>query len=136
MLFTQCFSRAAASIAVCAFISVQLPAGAEVSVAANQNALDTREAAQAVLNKAPLIAQSAVGSEVGELAVASAGTTTGKKTKDELPITDSLWGNLILDMAYQRDPELRKLYKRFGLVNIGTMAAIAGIAGGTFAQVK
>ena len=50
-------------------------------------------------------------------------------------ITDSLWGNLILEMAYQRDPEIKKIAKRLNLVNFGTMTAITGVAaGGTLAQ--
>ncbi len=80
----------------------------------------------------PLIAQATTGAEVAN--VAAVDSVVGKKQKFELLITDSLWGNLILDMAYQRDPQIRKIYKRFGLVNMGTMAAVAGIAGGTLAQ--
>ncbi len=78
------------------------------------------------------IAQATTGAEVANLAAVD--SVVSKKPKNELLITDSLWGNLILDMAYQRDPQLRKIFKRFGLVNMGTMAAIAGIAGGTLAQ--
>lgn len=79
-----------------------------------------------------LIAQAGTAADVAN--IAAVGSVVTKKQKYELLITDSLWGNLILDMAYQRDPQLRKLYKEFGIVNIGTMAAIAGIAGGTLAQ--
>ena len=85
------------------------------------------------INKSSLlIAQANTGAEVADIAAVD--STIGKKPKFELLITDSLWGNLILDMAYQRDSQLRKIYKRFGLVNMGTMAAVAGIAGGTLAQ--
>jgi hypothetical protein len=39
-----------------------------------------------------------------------------------------------LDLAYQRDPKLKKYAKRLNLVNLGTIGAITGIAGGTLAQ--
>jgi hypothetical protein len=67
-------------------------------------------------------------------AVAAVAATTGKKHKGELLITDSLWGNLILDLAYQRDDKLHSLGKQLGLVNFGTILGITGIAGGTLAQ--
>jgi len=59
---------------------------------------------------------------------------TGKERKDRSPLTDSLWGNLILELAYQRDPELQKISKKLNLVGLGTLGAIGGIAGGTLAQ--
>ena len=80
----------------------------------------------------PVHAQASTGAEVANIAAVD--SVVSKKQKTELLITDSLWGNLILDMAYQRDPQLKKIFKRFGLVNMGTMAAVAGIAGGTLAQ--
>ncbi len=140
MLCTQYyFSRAAASIALCFFVAFQLPAGAEVSpeIPPAAPVADGQPiTADHIDTGAQLIAQaggSAVtGSGIGNIVAAS--SFAGPKLKGELLITDSLWGNLILDLAYQRDPELRKLYKRFGLVNLGTMAAVAGIAGGTVAQ--
>jgi hypothetical protein len=83
----------------------------------------------------PIVAQANGANTASEVAdVAVVGAYSGKKKKYELLITDSLWGNLILDMAYQRDPELRKIAKRLNIVNFGTMAAITGIAGGTLAQ--
>jgi hypothetical protein len=82
-----------------------------------------------------IIAQANAADTASEVAdVAVVGAYSGKKQKNELLITDSLWGNLILDMAYQRDPQLRKIAKRLNIVNFGTMAAITGIAGGTLAQ--
>ena len=79
-----------------------------------------------------LVAQAGTAAEVAD--VAAAGAVIGKKQKNEPLITDSLWGNLILDMAYQRDPEIKKLMKRLNLVNLGTMATITAVAGGTLAQ--
>lgn len=58
----------------------------------------------------------------------------GSKKKDKSLLTDSLWGNLILEMAYQRDKGLQKLARRMNIVNYGTMASIGAIAGGTLAQ--
>ncbi len=80
----------------------------------------------------PLIAQAGTAAEVAD--IAAVGGVLGKKQKNEPLITDSLWGNLILDMAYQRDAEIKKLMKQLNLVNIGTMGAISAIAAGTLAQ--
>lgn len=83
----------------------------------------------------PLATKDTVIAQAGNIsAIAAAGSTTGKKSKRELLITDSLWGNLILDLAYQRDDRLHALAKQMGFVNAGTTFAIAGIAGGTLAQ--
>jgi hypothetical protein len=60
------------------------------------------------------------------------GSASQKKNKSLL--TDSLWGNLILELAYQRDKEMAKLGKRMNLVNLGTNASIGAIAVGTLGQ--
>jgi hypothetical protein len=78
------------------------------------------------------IAQAGTAAEVAD--IAAVGAVIGKKQKNEPLITDSLWGNLVLDMAYQRDAEIKKLVKRLNLVNLGTMGTIAAVAGGTLAQ--
>jgi len=82
----------------------------------------------------PVFAQLSPGLGAETADVAAVGALTGKSSKGELLITDSLWGNLILDLAYQRDPLLRKYSKRMNLVNLGTTATVTGIAGGTLAQ--
>src|ERR1700722_17088778 len=46
---------------------------------------------------------------------------TNSKNKDQSLLTDSLWGNLILEMAYQRDKELQKLAKRMNIMSLGTL---------------
>jgi hypothetical protein len=84
--------------------------------------------------KPTLIAQASCatcGTELNALSLME-GTTT--KHKDKSILTDSLWGNLILEMAYQRDKGLQKLAKRMNLVNFATMASIGTIATGTLAQ--
>ena len=82
----------------------------------------------------PVLAQLSPGLGAETADVAAVGALTGKQAKGELLITDSLWGNLILDLAYQRDPQLRKYAKGMNLINMGTTAAVTGIAGGTLAQ--
>ena len=49
-------------------------------------------------------------------------------------LTDSIWGNMILKMAYQRDPEIQKIAGRLKILNFGTYNALTAIAGGTLAQ--
>ena len=47
---------------------------------------------------------------------------------------DSLFGNWLLSMAYQRDDYLQKLAKRLGFVNTLTMLSLAGVTGLGLAQ--
>ncbi len=49
-------------------------------------------------------------------------------------LTESIWGNIILKLAYQRDPELQKLSKKLNISNIASVNALACIAGGTIGQ--
>jgi hypothetical protein len=49
-------------------------------------------------------------------------------------LTDSIWGNIILKMAFQRDPEIQKLARRLNIANFGTYNALTTIAGATMAQ--
>lgn len=59
--------------------------------------------------------------------------TTAKKRNAEI-VSESLWGNLILSMAYQRDPELQKLTKRQGVANLVTLGSVGAISGLSLAQ--
>lgn len=53
---------------------------------------------------------------------------------DSSVLSESIWGNIILKMAYQRDPELTKMSRRLGTANGASMNALLGVAGGTLAQ--
>jgi hypothetical protein len=121
-----------------ALFAVQYPVGAEVNVDTSSSYSKTGEVAVITdrsEKKEQIIAQASPSSTASQISgVAVAGVIAGKKQKNELLITDSLWGNLILDLAYQRDRQLKKLAKRLNLVNLGTTAAVTGIAGGTLAQ--
>jgi hypothetical protein len=144
MLFTQSISRTLAIIAICTFITTQLPTFAESTAYANKNSFSTGKAAQAVLDSArhPKVSQvenstllaSCGGCNTSDLCAVGAMGTTMKRKKDSSVLSDSLWGNLILEMAVQRDREIKSLTKKMNIVNVGTMAAILGIAGGSLAQ--
>jgi hypothetical protein len=69
-------------------------------------------------------------SEVCPIAMMETESTGGKASS----LTDSIWGNIILKMAFQRDPEIQKLARRLNIANVGTYDALATIAGGTLAQ--
>jgi hypothetical protein len=84
--------------------------------------------------KPVLIAQAACATCGTQLNAISLMEGSVSKRKDKSILTDSLWGNLILEMAYQRDKGLQKLAKRMNLVNFATMASIGTIATGTLAQ--
>ena len=49
-------------------------------------------------------------------------------------LSNSIWGNIILKMVYERDPELQKLRRMTKGVNIGTAGTLAAAASGTLAQ--
>ncbi len=59
-------------------------------------------------------------------------TVSGQVSKQSH--SDSLWGHMLLDMAYHRDPELQAIAKRVGIVNGITNLSIMGIAGLGLAQ--
>jgi hypothetical protein len=54
--------------------------------------------------------------------------------KNKSSLSDSIWGNIILKMAYQRDPELQKLRKHIRGVNDITAGTVGTAVGGTLAQ--
>jgi hypothetical protein len=49
-------------------------------------------------------------------------------------LSNSIWGNMILKMAYAKDPELQKLAKKSNLSNDCTTGIFAGVAAGTIGQ--
>jgi hypothetical protein len=59
---------------------------------------------------------------------------TTDKNKNGSALTDSIWGNIILKMAYGRDEQLRKLAKKLNITNATSDTAIAAFAGGTLGQ--
>lgn len=52
----------------------------------------------------------------------------------EAEVSDSLWGNMLLSMAYRRDAELKRVVKKMGLSNNLFLASIAGVSGLGLAQ--
>lgn len=134
--------RLAKSVSVVAVIAILITAFSNLSAAAESG----------VVSGAPNISGSSasaveMSSERPPVAIASAGCTscganlnaisliaTASKKKNESVLTDSLWGNLILELAYQRDKELKTLSKRMNLVSLGTLGAIGAISAGTLAQ--
>lgn len=60
------------------------------------------------------------------------GVLNGRVSKKSY--SDSLWGNMLLGMAYARDPELQKLERRLGQVNTLTMLSVFGVSGLSLAQ--
>lgn len=136
MLFTQLVRKSAATAAVFATLISGMPANAEGSSGssfAKDPPVQARAGRRA--DKPILIAQAACascGAEALDPIVLMAADK--HKGNSASVLTDSLWGNLILELAYQRDPELQKIARRLKLVNLGTTLAISGIAGGTLAQ--
>jgi hypothetical protein len=137
MLFPQSVSRLLASFAVVCSVNLQWAAVAQGS-ATTYRIPSAAQVAQEPTNQKQskvLLASACPACGAPELATIALAvdSTTGKGKKKSL-LTDSLWGNLILELAYDRDPELSKLAKRVRLLNGATTASVFGIAGGTLAQ--
>ncbi|MBS1993500.1 MAG: hypothetical protein JSS83_23455 [Cyanobacteria bacterium SZAS LIN-3] len=49
-------------------------------------------------------------------------------------LSESIWGNIILKMAYARDPEILRLNSKLKKFNLGYSTSLAGIAAGTMGQ--
>jgi len=134
VLYTQFASRVLAVVAILGIVNLQFAAFAEEAISAPEaprRTIDRKAGKQQ--NDELLLASNACascGAQLLPLAVAG----VGKAGKNKSFLTDSLWGNLILELAYDRDPELSKLAKRARLMNFGTAASVFGIAGGTLAQ--
>jgi len=59
---------------------------------------------------------------------------TESSTKSKGLLTESIWGNIILKMAYQRDPVIRKLLGHQKDVDLMTATAFNSAVSGTLAQ--
>jgi hypothetical protein len=57
-----------------------------------------------------------------------------ESSKNRSSLSESIWGNIILKMAYQRDPELQKLRGHVRGMNDVTSGAVGTAVGGTLAQ--
>ncbi len=65
----------------------------------------------------------------GAATVAPLLNTVSGRVQKATVVTDSLYGTMLLTMAYQRDEELQKLVRCSGRVNAMTMVGVAGISG-------
>ncbi len=53
---------------------------------------------------------------------------------DRSLLSNSIWGNIILKMAYARDPEVLRLANKLKITNLGSTSGLMCVAGGTAAQ--
>lgn len=138
MLLPQSVAKLLAVVAGLSIINLQCAALAAQSGASAERievSAPVETTSVTAPNKPILIASTCASCGAAELnaAVAQVGTTTAKP-KSTSVLTDSLWGNLILELAYERDPLLKKYTKSVRRMNLGTTASVLGIAGGTLAQ--
>ena len=136
MLFTQAITRVVTAVAVLTCFTFELPAVAEsiAEIIQTPGQIGLVQPSTSNTRKPLLIAQAATCASCGADLDPIVLLETLKSPKEASVLTDSLWGNLILELAYQRDPELQKISKKLNLLSIGTMGAIGGIAAGTLAQ--
>jgi hypothetical protein len=139
MSFTQCRLRLIAGLVLWAIIFTGLPIRAMSTDQSGPSALAAGAQTRGTIaklkeDKHVLIAQANCATCGAELLPAVLLASGLKEQGSQSLLTDSLWGNLILELAYDRDPELSRLGKNVRLMNFGTTASVFGIAGGTLAQ--
>src|SRR5580700_5523244 len=49
-------------------------------------------------------------------------------------LSNSIWGNIILKLAYKRDEKLQKLAKKLNMVSLGTVNSFLLVSGDTLGQ--
>jgi hypothetical protein len=133
MLRAQLFPRLVASLAAFAVIGNTVPAFAETAVIQTTYYETRPSIEQQIRNGKLLLANHGGESSSASLgAVDILGTQPGGGPSEAM--SDSLWGNLILQMAYARDRELGRSAKKLKITDNLTLASIYGISGVSLAQ--
>ncbi len=131
MLHTQFDSRLVASLVAISFAGGTFPACAEPTPTQSARCEARKDIGCQVNEGKLLIANHGCASpSIG--AVDLLGTQPAGPGSEAL--TDSLWGNLILQMAYTRDKQLGRGAKKLRLTDNLTLASIYGISGVSLAQ--
>lgn len=132
MLYTQFASRLVASLAVCALAGNSLAAIAQTPVFQRPDCQTPPTARERIISQDRLLLASHENGSSSLGAVQILGTQPGGGPDEAL--SDSLWGNLILQMAYARDQELTRSAKKLKITDNCTLASIYGISGVSLAQ--
>ncbi len=72
--------------------------------------------------------EGAGASSAGAISAAPLLSAGVSQSVNSATITDSLWGNLLIGMAVQRDPEIQRLAKKLGRVNTMTLLSVVGVS--------
>jgi hypothetical protein len=78
--------------------------------------------------------EGAGGASIISGASAAGAASTMKMGISKTAMSSSLWGNMLLSMAYQLDPEIQRIATKIGRVNALSMLSITGISGLGLAQ--
>ncbi len=133
MLHSQFRSRAVACLAAYCVSTCSLPANCQIHHVLDTEmpaAPETGVASRQTDNK--LLIAHCGGCDLGAIQLME--QSSGPKLAAGSVLSDSLWGNLILSMAYQRDKELQRLAKRQGLANVVTLGSVGAVSGLSLAQ--
>jgi hypothetical protein len=60
---------------------------------------------------------------------------TAESGKNKSLLSESIWGNIILKMAYKRDAKIQSLSKKMGLTDSATNLGVLAVSGGVLSQV-
>ena len=131
MLYTQTTSKLIASFTTAAVIGTTLPSFAEAP-AVQADYYQSRPTIEQHIEDARVLLAHCEGSTSSLGAVDLLGTEPAGPGSEVL--TDSLWGNLILQMAYARDKQLAGSTKKLRRTDNFTLASIYGISGVSLAQ--
>jgi len=131
VLYTQTASRLVASLTSVAITGTTHPSSAETP-AAQADYYQRRPAVRQQIEEGRVLLAHCGGSTSTLGAVDLLGTEPAGPGSEAL--TDSLWGNLILQMAYARDRQLGGSAKKLRHTDNFTLASIYGISGLSLAQ--
>lgn len=126
-------ARLGLSLALCVGLFVQYSVLAVSSAAATEPL-----ALESVTNPSALLAHHGGEGLVGASAISGASAAAAapaiKGAVVQAVMSDSLWGNMLLSMAYQRDSQLQKLASRLKRANVLALLSITGVSGLGLAQ--
>lgn len=139
MLFTRNLSAAVAGITICANVLAGNPANAQINSQVQYGSGDLLQQTEFERRgDAPILiahhegasGAAALGADLGAVQVLSTNGDGGGSGS----LTDSLWGNLLLQMACSRDKQLKSSAKKLKLTENLTLAGVYGISGLSLAQ--
>lgn len=134
-MFSRMYSARglAASLTLCCFV-LSIPGPTVMAQVASSSQVETitLEPSETLIANHGTEGTSGASGLSGASAAPVITAVKGHATKSV--VSTSLWGNMLLSMAYQMDPELQRIIQKLGRVNAATLLSITGVSGLGLAQ--